>query len=269
MDSITHIVLGATVGELVAGRRLGKRAMFLGAIANSLPDIDFLAAMWLPTARDVWVHRGITHSFLFVLVVGPLLAWLARRWWPRVGIGWRGWLFFFCLQLFLHIFLDAFNAYGTGWFEPFSHYRVSWHVLFVADPLYTIWLLVTTVALAFFARDRARRKWAWVGLIGSTCYLLFCITNKVRVDEIVKEDMRRQGIGYHRYFSTPTPLNSLLWYVVAADSGGFHTGYRSIFDKSPTRLRWVPRNDSELAPFRGQVDVRYLLRFSQGYYTVE
>src|ERR1700742_3128330 len=113
MDSITHIVLGATVGELVAGRKLGKRAMFLGAVANSLPDIDFLASIWLPTAKDVWAHRGITHSFLFVLVVTPLLAWLATKWWPRSGITRRRWMFFFGLQLFLHIFLDAFNAYGT------------------------------------------------------------------------------------------------------------------------------------------------------------
>jgi inner membrane protein len=269
MDSITHIVLGATVGELVAGRRLGKRAMFLGAIANSLPDIDFLASIWLSTAKDVWAHRGITHSFLFVLVVTPLLAWLARRLWPHIGISLRGWMYFFGLQLFLHIFLDAFNAYGTGWFEPFSHYRVSWHVLFVADPLYTIWLLVTTVVLAFFAKDRARRKWALVGLIGSTFYLCCCIVNKFRIDEIVRSDLQQKGVYYSRYFSTPTPLNSFLWYVVAADSGGFHTGYRSIFDHGPTHFRWQPRNDSLLRPFRMQEDVRYLLQFSQGYYTVE
>ncbi len=53
MDSITHIVLGATIGELVAGRRLGKQAMLLGAIAQSLPDIDFVASFWSDTAHDV------------------------------------------------------------------------------------------------------------------------------------------------------------------------------------------------------------------------
>ncbi|HEY6901521.1 MAG TPA: metal-dependent hydrolase, partial [Puia sp.] len=65
MDSITHIVLGATVGEALAGRKLGKRAMLLGAIANSFPDIDFIGSFWMGTARDVWTHRGITHSILF------------------------------------------------------------------------------------------------------------------------------------------------------------------------------------------------------------
>ena len=50
----------------------------------------------------------------------------------------RRWVFFFGLELFSHIFIDAFNTYGTGWFEPFHHYRVSFNVLFVADPLYSV-----------------------------------------------------------------------------------------------------------------------------------
>jgi inner membrane protein len=41
MDSITHIALGAITGEALAGKSLGKRAMILGAVAQSLPDIDF------------------------------------------------------------------------------------------------------------------------------------------------------------------------------------------------------------------------------------
>ncbi len=79
MDSLTHIVLGAAIGELMAGRKLGKKALLIGAIANSLPDIDFVASMWMPTAQDVWAHRGLTHSLVFVLVMTPLLAWLAMH----------------------------------------------------------------------------------------------------------------------------------------------------------------------------------------------
>src|SRR6202000_2956902 len=73
------------------------------------------------------------------------------------------------------------------------------------------------------------------------------------------------------YFTTPTPLNSWLWYVVAADSAGFRTGYRSVFDgkDQPLLVRWQPRNDSLLAPYLKRNDVRVLLQFAQGYYTVE
>jgi inner membrane protein len=270
MDSITHIVLGATVGEALAGRKLGKKAMLLGAIVNSLPDIDFVASFWLSTAKDVWAHRGITHSFFFVLIMTPVLTFIAGRLYPRSGMSRRDWALFFGLQLFLHIFLDAFNAYGTGWFEPFSHYRVAWHVLFVADPLYTVGLLISTLALLLLKRNKpARRGWVWFGLLCSSLYLCYCITNKIRINTKVKKDLREQGISYGRYISTPTPLNNWLWYIVAEDSGGFHTGYRSLFDHQPTHFRFLPRNDWLLKPFRGQEDVGYLLHFSQGYYTVE
>jgi len=270
MDSITHIVLGATVGEALAGRRLGKKALLLGAIANSLPDIDAIASFWLDPAKDVWAHRGITHSFLFVLIMTPVLGMIAGGRYPRCGMTRRDWGLFFGLELFLHLFLDAFNAYGTGWFEPFSHYRVAFHVLFVADPLYTIWLGLSFVALFLLKEGRpARKRWVRIGLIGSSLYLCYCITNKIRIDQQVKSDLKKQGISYTRYFSTPTPLNNWLWYVVAEDSGGFHTGYRSVFDHLPTHFRFLPRNDGLLRPFRMHEDVRYLLRFSQGYYTVE
>ena len=64
MDSLTHIVLGACIGEAVAGKKLGKKAMLLGAIAQSVPDIDFVTTFWLSDSKDIVAHRGITiHTF--------------------------------------------------------------------------------------------------------------------------------------------------------------------------------------------------------------
>jgi inner membrane protein len=304
MDSLTHIALGAVIGEALAGRRLGKKAMLLGAVAQSLPDIDFVASSWLDTSRDVLAHRGFTHSFLFVALMGTALALLARRLEQRGkahedsagglgkgeaergsggdaadidgrrsggGLSLRGWLFFFCLQLFVHIFLDAFNAYGTGWFEPFSHYRVSFNVLFVADPFYSVWLGISFLALLILKRDsRARKFWMRFGLLASSFYLYYCVMNKYKVDKVVKKELARQHIAYTRYLTSPTPFNNWLWYIVAEDKNGYDVGYYSLFDKHPViGFHFFPRNDSLLAPISGREDLRNLLRFSEGYYTVE
>jgi inner membrane protein len=271
MDSVTHIVLGAVIGELVAGRKLGKKALVIGAVVNSLPDIDFLAAFWLDTSQDVWFHRGISHSFLFVMVMSVLLGVLARRIYRSGGMTMRGWVFFFGVELFSHTFIDAFNAYGTGWFEPFSHYRVSFNVLFVADPLYSVWLGLAALALVVLRRSSAaRRRWAWMGLLLSSGYLCYGLYNKWSVDQAVRRGLRMEGIRASRYFTTPTPFNVWLWYVVEDDSTGYYTAYRSVFDAAgrPWKWRWQPRNEEELAAFRGREDVGYLLRFAQGYYTV-
>ncbi len=270
MDSITHVVLGAVMGEALAGKQLGKRAMVLGAIAQSLPDIDFISSFWLPTADDLLAHRGFTHSFLFAILVTPLLVWLASRS-SRSGLSYGTWSIFLGGQVVLHILLDSLNAYGTAWFEPFSHVRYSYHTLFVADPLFTLWLAIATAMLFILhTQSPSRSFWVKFGMMLSSLYLVFAVTSKVLVSRSVSSILSSQQVSHHRYFTTPTPLNSMLWFVVAEDSAGFHTGYRSVFDHGNNlELFHFDRQDSLLKPFLGRHDVDKLLTFSQGYYTVQ
>jgi inner membrane protein len=271
MDSVTHIVLGAVIGEVVAGRRLGRKALVIGAVVNSLPDIDFLAAFWLDTSRDVVFHRGITHSIFLTSAAAVLLGVIARRVYRRAAMRLGGWIGFFAVELYSHLLVDSLNAYGTGWFEPFSHYRISFDVIFVADPLYSIWLGLAALLLVVLRRQHPmRRWWAWWGLLMSCGYLCCCIFNKWRVDRVVERGLAAQGVGDSRYFTTPTPFNSWLWYVAAADSGGYYIGYRSVFDGAgrPLELHWRARNDTGLAAIQGRGDVVDLMRFAQGYYTI-
>jgi inner membrane protein len=123
MDSITHIALGACMGEAFAGKKLGKRAMIWGALAQSIPDIDFVASFWMDTASDLLAHRGFTHSFLFLFIAAPVMALAAEKWHRPHNISFKKWLIFFFAVIGVHLFIDGFNNYGTGWLEPFSHHR--------------------------------------------------------------------------------------------------------------------------------------------------
>jgi len=42
MDSITHIVLGAALGELILRKKTGNKGAILGAIIATIPDLDVL-----------------------------------------------------------------------------------------------------------------------------------------------------------------------------------------------------------------------------------
>ena len=270
MDTLTHIVLGACIGEAIAGKQLGKKALLLGALAQNIPDCDFVASFWLPVSGDVLAHRGFTHSILFALLVTPMLAWCSLKWLRQSGISYKKWILFWGIQILVHIFIDAFNAYGTGWFEPFSHYRVSFNTLFVADPLFTVWPAIATVALLITSTAiRQRLLWAKAGVALSTIYLLAGIGFKLFIDHAVERDIHNKGIVADSYFTTPTPLNNLLWYVVLRNDSGYETGYRSVLDKGATELRYVSRNDSLLKPEAGNRDLGQLLRFSRGYYTAD
>src|SRR5580700_2740706 len=105
MDTLTHIVLGACIGEAIAGKQLGKKALLIGAIAQNIPDIDFIASFWLPTSADVLAHRGFTHSFLFAALLSPLLAWLSGFFFPKSGMSFRKWLLFWGVQIVVHDFI--------------------------------------------------------------------------------------------------------------------------------------------------------------------
>lgn len=271
MDSITHIALGACVGEIVLGKQLGKRAMLLGAVAQSVPDVDFLAAFWYNAANNLLAHRGFTHSILFAVLIAPILALIAEKWHRPHNINFRRWLVFFMSGIFIHIFTDAFNVYGVGWLEPFSHYRVAFNTLFVAEPFFSIVPGIALVVLLILRKkDKRRKRWARLGLAVPLFYLIFSIFNKFFIDNSVRTIAKKQQVNYTSAFTTPTPLNNFLWYVVLQNDSGYHIGYRSLFDKKDSiDFTFFPNNKNLLMPVADHEDLQRLIRFSQGYYTVE
>jgi inner membrane protein len=176
VDSITHAVMGAAIGEAMLGRRLGNRALAWGALFGSLPDVDVLVCPLLGNAWELWWHRGPTHS----LVVMALAAWLLA---PRLARMWRkekvtrkaaGW--FVAAELGGHVALDCFSVYGTAVFWPLPVPRVGFGNLFIIDPMFALpmavclgmlWRLRTKKEL-----PRRRRLGAWGG--GGVCGAEFC-----------------------------------------------------------------------------------------------
>lgn len=96
MDSLTQIVLGAAVGEVVMGRKLGNRAMVWGAVSGTIPDLDILAYLFMDDIEALAVHRGLSHSIFFALLFPWFIGWITneiykspiyqKRWFRWVGL---------------------------------------------------------------------------------------------------------------------------------------------------------------------------------------
>lgn len=271
MDSITHIALGACMGEAFAGRQLGRKAMLWGALAQSAADIDFLAAFWLDTTDNLLAHRGFTHSLLFVALITPIMALLAERWHRPHNISLYKWMIFFGGVIFFHVFIDAFNNYGVGWLEPFNHARISFNSIYVADPFFSVWTGIGFAGLILAGRNSSRRKFWWrFGLGLSGLYLTYCLVNKSKIDADVRAILKKERIVYSRYFTTPAPLQNWLWFVVAGTDSGYYVGYRSLLDsQKKIDFEYFPRNDSLLTGVQDHENLQKLIRFSQEFYTVE
>ncbi|MBI4946069.1 MAG: metal-dependent hydrolase [Bacteroidetes bacterium] len=272
MDSISHLVLGAAIGEAMLGKKIGKKAMLWGALVNNLPDIDVFFSPLFHPVDALFAHRGITHSFLFVILITPLLGWLFTRIYPLLGEERRrgawSWMVFCFICLLTHPLLDSCTVYGTGVFEPFSHYRLQFTALFIVEPLYTLPLLVAFIVLLILKKDSIKRKfWANFGLGISSVYLFLAICNKLYMGNLFSNSMRKQNIHFTDYITTPTPLNNILWNVVAKDTNGFHVGYYSHLDKTKdVQFSFIPRNDSLAQDILQTYPVQRLIRFSNGYY---
>jgi inner membrane protein len=271
MDSLTHIVLGACIGDAIASKKLGKKAMIIGALAQSTPDIDFITTFWLTDTQDILAHRGITHSIIFSIVATFGLALIGRFIFRKSALSFRHWLMIFGINLFTHILIDSFNAYGIGWFEPFSSHRVALHILFVADPLFSIWPFIAFIALIITRTSNPRRAaWRLFGISFSFLYLCFAIIGKTLVNNAVNRNLTAQGIEPKNYFTTPTPFNSLLWFVVAKHGDGYHVGYRSIFDsRREMDFTYFPQNDFLLDSVVNRKEVDDMRTFANEFYTVE
>lgn len=253
------------------GKKLGKKALLFGSIAQSVPDIDFISSFWFEPAENLLAHRGFSHSFLFAMIITGLLSLVSARWYRRKMVPLKLWMMVWGVNIFVHLFIDSLNAYGTGWLEPFSHKRISFHLLFVADPAFTIGPLIACIALLLLNnRDVKRKVWWRAGVGLSALYVIYAFINKVAIDSDVKHSLSQQSIQYHKYLTTPTPLNSLLWYIAVGDSTGFYIGYRSVFDtEKKIDFKYFPKKDSLLATVHDHESLQHLRRFSQGYYTVE
>ena len=86
MDTLTHVVLGAAVGEGLMGKQIGKKAMLWGAVAANAPDIDAMVNFFVSDIDSLVMHRGITHSVFTAFIFGPLMGLLLWKAYKEKGL---------------------------------------------------------------------------------------------------------------------------------------------------------------------------------------
>ena len=270
MDSLTHIALGACIGESFFDKGFGKKAMWWGALAQSIPDIDFISSFWLTTSESLLAHRGFTHSILFLLLIVPSMAFIANNVHKPRNISIRKWILFFLVEVLIHLFIDAFNNYGIGWLEPFSHERFSFNIIYVVDPFFSFPIGLAFIILIFLNSHHVKRKIWWrIGIFFPLFYLAYCTSNKLVVNNKIESLLKRNKSIQSNYFFTPAPLQNWLWFVVIADSIGYKIGYYSVFDNTDNiKFHFFSKNKYLLDTVSDHENLQRLIRFSKGYYIV-
>ena len=273
MDSISQFVLGAAIGELVAGRKAGNKAILWGGVAGTIPDLDVLLNPFITPLQQLSVHRGYSHALLFAFVTAPLFAWPVHHLHRKSSQAtYKDWLILFFLGIFTHPLLDAFTLYGTQLFLPISDYRVALNTISIVDPLYTLPLLIGII-LAMIRRkqsaDRAITA-ARLGLILSCVYLgLTCII-KQHVDRRFEQAIQTAKIKPDAWLSNPVLFSNLLWYTVTREESTCHIAYYSLLQGDrPIRFETYQRNLSLQPKIKDLNGLGRLRWFSKDFYLLE
>jgi len=266
MDSVTQIVLGAALGEAVLGKKIGNKAIVLGAIAGTIPDLDVAANYFTDTVTALEIHRGFTHSIVFAVVFGLLFGWLLSLWDKRATFKQWSWFWFLCFVT--HPLLDAHTTWGTQLFWPFD-LRLAYKNIFVIDPLYTLPFLVFLILAMFQKRGSAkRRKFNNLGLIISSAYMLLTLILKGITYSKFENALKNQNIAYSALETKPSPLNTILWTANVETKDFFLIGDYSLFDTKPVQFSLHPKNHGALGNLREESKVQRLIKITKGWYTV-
>lgn len=176
MDSLTQIILGAAVGEIALGKKIGNRAMVWGAIGGTIPDLDVLANSFMDPIDALAFHRGFSHSILFSVTAPLLLGWIVHQSYQRK---WHTtWPYKIVIALINMVILISLT-YG-------------FNLLFRNDDGFNWWVVIPSIAVAgyltwrlykYYLRkelevfDTTFKEWYWLFLLAlATHWMLDCFT---------------------------------------------------------------------------------------------
>jgi inner membrane protein len=188
MDTGTHIVMGLGLGGLamldpaIAHDPATSQAILAGTLIGSqAPDFDTILKL-KNNAVYIRHHRGITHS-LPALVIWPLLLFgIISLFVPDADNGKL--LLWTAIAVFLHVFVDIFNAYGTQALYPVSKKWIALGVISIFDPF--IFFLHVAGLLLWYAGVNPGYTFLVVYAV-LVFYYIWRIIARVNVNRIVKQ----------------------------------------------------------------------------------
>ena len=273
MDPITQGVLGAVVPQSIQGKtKIGVAGLF-GFVAGMAADLD----IFLNSATDPLLfleyHRQVTHSLVFVpiggFVTGLILFLILGK---RLDISFKQSWLICAIGYGTHGILDACTTYGTAIFWPFTDDRIAWSIISIADPLFTI----PVILLVILCVVKKASIFARLGFLWMVSYLLLGLFNKGTAIEIGYQIALERGHKDIKVEAKPSFANIWLWKTLyEADSRFYvdavHTGLSKRVFKGQAIAKLNLRKDFPWLDLGSQQakDIRRFQWFSMGYAAVD
>ena len=257
MDSLSQIVLGASVQGAILGKYQGRKAYLYGAMLGTLPDLDVFIGYGDPVSNMTY-HRGFSHSLLVLTALGLGGAWLISRYhkWRHLPLPYstKRLALAMVLALTTHPILDSFTVYGTQLLWPLQEYLsltpFSIASIFIIDPLYTLPLLIAMIiglvkgrSLSIFKTGLLAnfQRLAIAMLVVSSSYLMLSLGLKYYAQGQAEQTLAAANIdNIVRIKTMPVLPTILMWRTLAEDDNKQLIELRgSILDKRLPEYRYL------------------------------
>lgn len=266
MDSVSHIVIGAAIGEAFLGKKIGRWGMLLGAIAKSVPDFDLFYTGLSDPRAYMCEHRAHTHSLFIEALYAIPIAWLLIKLFKE-KVSFKRMFLFMLSCLWGHSLLDWCTNFGTQLMLPFSNENYSLNTIAIVDLLFTLPMLTMVLIAVFYKRNEVRRnKLARTTLIYCFAYLGLTFINKAQADRIVQDSIEKNNIPVTAHITNPTMLNNILWYSLGSNDSTVFIGEFSLLHKQhPIKWHSYPRNLHLMKQCKSEKDIAILKWFGDPY----
>jgi inner membrane protein len=266
MDSVSHIVIGAAIGETLLGKKIGRWGMLLGAIAKSVPDFDLFYTGLNDPRAYICDHRAHTHSLFIEALYAIPIAWLLFKLFKQ-KVSFKRMLVFMLACLWGHSLLDWCTCFGTQLLLPFTDENYALNNLAIVDLLFTLPMLMLVLISVFYKRNEERRnKLTKASLIYCFIYLGLTFVNKAQAEGIAKESILKNNIPVTAHLTNPTMLNNILWYCVGSNDSTVFIGEFSLFHReNPIKWYSYPRNQHLMQQSKSKNDIALLRWFGDPY----
>ena len=272
MDPITQGIVGASASKAFSKNNKLVLIGLIGFLSALTPDLDIFFRSSIDPLLFFEYHRQFTHSLIFIPVGGLICSLIFFYTIPKkFGLSFKEIYFFATIGYGTHGLVDALTSYGTQLFWPFTDQRISFNLISVIDPLFTVPIIFLLIISVF----KKNKFFVLLAIVWIFLYLLLSSIQKNRATDLILEKINQRGHQSNNVLVKPSFANIIIWKTIYEHNGLYYidavklTTTYSFFDGSSieklnlsTSFPWLDKNSQQAR------DVERFSWFADGYLAI-
>jgi len=217
MDLLTQGLLGTSMALAIAKPDEIKKAAIIGLLAGLAADVDFFIRSSTDPLLNLEFHRHFTHSVFFIPIAALIISIVL---WPLFAkhLSWKKIFTYSFAGYLLSGLLDACTSYGTRLLWPLSEDKISFNIISIIDPVFTLFLLLGVL----ITLKTKQRLYIYLSLIMSSSYMMLGWFQHQQVEQLSRQLAEQRGHQAEKLIVKPTLGNLFLWRSIYLDQDKYY-----------------------------------------------